>query len=56
MKRNLGSQPPETIGRRVRVELRNGLRPAETWAADGRGGCCWERAGSDFDIVKWELA
>lgn len=52
-KRNLGEQPRATKGRRVFVELRNGMKPAESWPADGPSGCDWRRLGSEWDIVRY---
>lgn len=52
---NLGSCPPHAKGKHVRVVLRNGLRPAEGWAADGRGGCDWSLRNRPFDIMEWEI-
>jgi hypothetical protein len=56
VRENLGRQPGDTFGCRVRVVLRNGLRPAESWAADGRSGCNWALSGHPFDIKLLELA
>lgn len=56
MRPNPGHCPDEAIGRRVRVALRNGSRPADAWAADGRGGCRWSLTGSPFDVVEYEVA
>lgn len=53
---NPGHQPEETIGRRVKVKLRNGTFPLESWAADGRNGCNWTLSNWPFDIIEWELA
>lgn len=55
MRENPGKCPREAAGKRVRVELRNGMRPAETWAADGKTGCRWTLTGDAFDIVRWEV-
>ena len=54
--RNTGQMPPMLRGRRIRVELRNGIRPAESWPADGIGGCHWALENHPFDIVKFEVA
>lgn len=56
MRQNPGFQPPETIGRRVRVILRNGMAGKGDWAADGRQGCRWSLEGRPFDIAEWEVA
>lgn len=62
---NEGSCPPRFIGteRRVFVELRNGLRPLESWRAHGRGACDWvltsgprPKRGQGFEIAKWREA
>jgi len=58
MKRNPGYCPEEAKGKRVRVQLANGIRPKDNdgpgmqpgWAADGKGGCRWSRTGSPHDI------
>lgn len=55
LSKNLGELPPHAKGKRVRVKLRNGLRPAETWAADGRDGCRWSLEGHPFDIAEFEV-
>lgn len=39
--KNTGRLPRGASGKRVYVELFNGKRPVESWAADGRGGCNW---------------
>jgi hypothetical protein len=52
---NLGECPPHAKGKRVRVVLRNGMRPAGSWPADGRDGCNWRLTGSGFDIKEWEI-
>ncbi len=56
MRENHGHLPGEAEGRRVRVRLRNGLRPAESWPGDGRFGCRWTLTGDPFDILEWEIA
>lgn len=56
MTRNPGHLPPEAAGRRVRVTLRNGQRPADPWPADGRLGCRWTLTGHPFDIAAYEVA
>lgn len=60
---NDGRCPRRLIGteRRVFVELRNGLRPLESWRAHGRGGCDWtlterDTPGRGFEIHKWKEA
>jgi hypothetical protein len=53
---NTGFLPNEARGKRVRVVLRNGRRPAEPWPADGKFGCNWSLSGHAFDIVQWEIA
>jgi hypothetical protein len=55
-KRNPGRCPEECKGKRVRVQLVNGTIPAETWAADGRDGCKWERSSFPFAIDGYQLA
>lgn len=52
---NLGECPPHAKGRRVRVVLRSGRRPVESWPADGPQGCDWRLTGSDFDIAEFEV-
>ena len=52
---NPGHCPPEALGKRVNVRLRNG-RVCEGWMADGKGGCPWSMPGNDHDIVAYELA
>jgi hypothetical protein len=44
--------------KRVRVVLFNGMRPAETWPADGKGACSWRisRPPFAFEIKEWEFA
>lgn len=58
---NLGECPPHARGKRVKVVLRNGLTPPESWPASGKDGCRWEltpegRPSRAFDIVEWEIA
>lgn len=52
---NLGELPRFAVGRRVRVRLRNGLQPVESWAADGKGGCRWTIEKHPFDIEFFEV-
>lgn len=52
--------PGEATGKRVRVKLRNGRIPAESWPADGKGACNWAltREGlrsRAFDIIEYEV-
>lgn len=57
-KRNPGHLPEDAVGKRVRVKLRDGSIGSEDggsmvppgWAADGKGGCNWRKAGHAFDI------
>ena len=56
MKKNPGHLPADAVGKRVRVKLANGMRPVDSWAADGKGGCNWKITGSDFDIAEYEVA
>jgi hypothetical protein len=56
VQRNQGFCPEEAFGKRVRVRLRNGLEPKETWAASGRDACRWTLENHPFDIMEWELA
>jgi hypothetical protein len=51
-----GRCPREAQGKRVRVTLRNGMRPPESWPADGKGACRWTLTGDEFDILEWEIA
>lgn len=55
MRTNPGHCPREAAGKRVRVVLRNGMRPAESWAADGKTGCRWTLEGHPFDIAEYEV-
>lgn len=55
MRPNPGHLPRAAEGRRVRVRLANGVRPASPWAADGRGGCRWSLTGHPFDIAEYEV-
>lgn len=61
MKPNPGHCPEEATGKRVRVRLADGTLARDVpgsapgWAADGRGGCRWERTGSPFDIAEYEV-
>ncbi len=54
MKHNPGHLPDDAIGKRIDGTLANG-NPFTNWAADGRGGCCWERRGSGFDIDQYRV-
>ncbi len=56
MEPNPGKCPREAAGKRVRVELKNGRRPAESWAADGKFACNWALDGHPYSIAKWEIA
>lgn len=52
-----GFCPSEAKGKRVFVKLRNGLRPKESWPADGKGGCRWSLGEQHpFDIVAYVIA
>lgn len=55
MEPNPGFQPRETVGRRVRVRLKNGAQPGGSWPADGREGCRWSITGHPFDIAYYEV-
>lgn len=64
MKPNPGYCPPEAIGKRVVVELRNGRvcgrEPVTTvtpagWAADGQHGCRWTLTRNSWDIAFYEV-
>jgi hypothetical protein len=54
--RNTGHAPPHLIGKdkRVKVRLRSGSTPRETWPVDGRGGLTWALRGFPFDVVEFE--
>lgn len=52
---NLGRRPESAAGKRVKVMLRNGMHPAESWAADGRAGCTWALRGHPFDITHFQI-
>lgn len=54
--RNEGRLPPEAAGKRIRVKLRNGRVPPETWAADGRDACRWTLRDDSHDIIEWSIA
>lgn len=61
--RNPGRCPGYLKGteKRVNVILRNGLRPAESWPADGRGHLNWKLSPDNspsrgFDVVRWKEA
>lgn len=47
--------PPDALGKRITVRLRNG-ELGRNWAADGKGGCRWSQLGYDHDIVEYEVA
>jgi hypothetical protein len=51
----LGRCPPEAMGKRVRVKLRNGST-FEAPADAPRGAVNWTRGESPFTVVEWELA
>jgi hypothetical protein len=58
---NNGRMPAFCAGKRVFVELRNGVRPAESWACDGRDAMNWElsppdRPAAKFDVVRFKIA
>ena len=60
MRRNEGHMPGEAAGKRVRVKLRNGRVPAESWPADGKSACSWAltpegKPSRDFDILEYEV-
>jgi len=61
MQPNPGYCPPEADGcdegktYRVRVRLRNGKVPGESWPATGRGACRWTLTGDPWDIVAWKI-
>ena len=54
--KNPGFCPPMLRGRRVKVRLRNGRQPEESWAADGPHGCRWTLTGHPYDILEFEVA
>ncbi len=54
-KRNEGRLPRAAQGKRVRVKLRNGKMPPESWAADGKNGCRWTLTDDPHDIVAYEI-
>lgn len=54
MTRNRGHLPPEAVGKRVRVRLRNGVT-CDSWPADGRGGCRWTLTGDTHDILAYQV-
>lgn len=57
--RNPGYRLSFVDGRRLYVRLRNGMQPAEPWAADwiaGHPGCCFTLRGHPYDIVAFRLA
>lgn len=62
MNPNPGHYPPEAIGKRVKVRLRDGTiqgdKPVNTdsklgWAAETTD---WSLTDHPFDVVEWELA
>jgi hypothetical protein len=53
--KNDGRMPSIAAGKRVRVRLRNGMCPPESWAADGKLGCRWSLTGHPFDILEFEV-
>lgn len=55
---NHGIMPGGLEGKRVYVELRNGIKPADSWPADGshHGKTDWTMSGHNFDIVRWRPA
>lgn len=50
---NPGHQPSETAGKRVRVELANGMRPDGGWPAGPPTR--WTLTGHPFDIARFEV-
>lgn len=55
--KNYGFYPPVLSGRRVKVTLRNGMRPPESWPVDGKSPATrWSLTGDPFDIVEFEPA
>ncbi len=63
-RKNPGRMPGECAGKRIAVELRNGMICGETpiasgvpggWPADGKGACRWRLDGSPFDIVNFRI-
>ena len=55
----LGRCPPEAIGKRVRVRLRNGSTfeaPADASGGRSGVGVNWRTSKSPFAVVEWELA
>lgn len=55
MRTNYGVCPADAAGKRVKVRLRNGMKPEQSWAADGRYGCRWTLTDHPFDIVEYEV-
>ena len=51
--KNTGVVSPSMRGRRVFVRLRNGRRPAESWAVETSR---WTLTGHPFDIAEFEFA
>lgn len=62
-KPNPGRCPAEAKGKRVRVQLANGVIAKDEggatvppgWAADEKGGCRWSKKGSPFDIAFYKV-
>ncbi len=52
---NPGKLPPEAIGKRVEVELCNGIIGKGDWAADGQNGCRWTLTGNGWDIAFYQV-
>lgn len=55
---NHGTMPGGLAGKRVYVELVNGMKPELSWPADGdrHARTDWTRSGSNFDIKRWRPA
>ena len=51
-----GTMPRILAGKRVRVRLRCGRMPAETWPADGKQGCRWTLENHPYDITHYKPA
>lgn len=54
--KNTGTAPRQIVGvpiTRVFVDLRNGLRPAESWRGETTR---WSLTGAPFDIIAWKPA
>lgn len=52
---NPGRLPAEAAGKRVIVELCNGIISKGDWAADGQNGCRWTLTGNGWDIAFYEV-